>query len=431
MPGHADAPATSLAAPCSVAMCRLYVLDRLIVRPKQPMTFADRVYRLWGLGMLIALDARTVYRPLRRGTGKNLIDLYRTVARMRPDWHILAYHRTAEPLPEVLDETNIEPRHIEMRGDRFHAWLRWRLPLAAWRDGADLLHCPSNHCPTWMPVPTLVTIHDLIPLDLPQGRAGSEVRLFEQAMKTACRSAAGIICPSQYTCDRLIDEFDAPPGSVTVNPWAADQTVKLLPPSIWNPVVQRYGVDRRFVLHFGGPAPRKNTRRVLEAWALAGSAVRRGHQLLIIGLDGTSLGDMQERVANMGIGDSTRLFGFAPEEDLPALLSAASVLMYPSLSEGFGLPVLDAWATDTAVLSSNGTSLKELAGEGAVLVDPTDTRAIVAGMVKLLRDQQLCKMLCATGRKRLGAYTWTRTAQRFVSAVERATGQLSIQRRAA
>ena len=398
---------------------------------KQPMSYPDWSDSSWGICMLIALDARTVYRPIRRGTGKNLIDLYRTVARLRPDWHVIAYHRTADDLPAVLNEPNIEPRFIEMVGDRFHAWERWRLPLAAWRDGADLLHCPANYCPTWMPVSTLVTIHDLIPLDMPQGRPGSEVRQFEQSIHTACRSAAGIVCPSQYTADRLVDEFAAEPQRITVNPWAADQSVTLLPEDQWQPVVRNYGVERPFVLHFGGPAPRKNTRRVLEAWALAGSAARRSYQLVVIGLDGTSLTDMQQCTANLGIGDSVRLHGFAPEADLPALLSGACVLAYPSLSEGFGLPIVDAWATNTAVLSSDGTSLVELADNAGVLVDPTDAHAIATGLARLLRDRHLRGLLVQAGRKRLPAYNWTATAERFISAVEQATGVFQITQRAA
>lgn len=153
--------------------------------------------------MRIALDARTIYRTCRRGTGKNLIDLYRTVARMRPQWQVTAYHRCADELPGGLDEANIIPRLIEMPGDRVHAWGRLRLPMAAWRDGADVLHCPANLCPSWMPVPTLVTIHDLIPLDRPGGRADAELRYFEQSVKTACAKAAGIITPSAYTRDHI------------------------------------------------------------------------------------------------------------------------------------------------------------------------------------------------------------------------------------
>jgi glycosyltransferase involved in cell wall biosynthesis len=375
--------------------------------------------------MRIALDARTIYRMVRRGTGKNLIDLYRTIARMRPDWHVIAYHRTPEGGDElfgVLDEPNIEPRQIEMPGDRIHAWGRWRLPMAAWRDGADLLHCPANLCPTWMPVPTLVTIHDLIPLDMPDGRPGGDLRLFEQSVKTACRRAAGIVTPSAYTRDRLVSEFGGDADRITVNHWAPDRSVSLVEGAQHSPALQHYGIDKPFALHFGAPAPRKNTRRVIESWAMIGSKARQRYQLLIVGLDGDSLAKAQQRVDNLGITDSVRLHGFADEADLPTLLSAARVLMYPSLSEGFGLPILDAWKTGAAVLTSDTTSLPEVAGDGAVLVDPTDPRQIALQTLRLLRDVALRRHLATVGHQRVQAFTWQATATRFIAAAERAAG---------
>jgi len=257
------------------------------------------------------------------------------------------------------------------------------------------------------------------------------VRQFEQSIKTACKSAAGIVCPSNYTGQRLVAEFGANPQDITVNPWAADSSVRLVSDLKWSAVLQRYGIDRPFVLHFGGPAPRKNTARVLEAWALTGSAIRNGYQLLIVGLDGASLADSEIRLHNLGLGESVRLHGFADESDLPTLLSAATMLAYPSLSEGFGLPLLDAWATDTPAMCGDETSLPELAQDAALLVDPADTRSIAAGMVRILRDRSMQQMLIERGRQRLAGYTWAATATRFITAIENAAGLSRIARRAA
>lgn len=383
------------------------------------------------MGMRIALDARTIYRPTRRGTGKNLIDLYTTVARRRRDWHILAYHRNDGELPDVIDEPNIEPRLIEMPGDRIEAWGRWRLPMAAWRDGADVLHCPANHCPTWMPIPTVVTIHDLIPLDMTRGRDGTEIRLFEQSVKSACKRARAIITPSHYTRDRLIEEHGADADRVAVNHWAADRNIDKVGKEQFLRIFTRYGIDRQFVLHFGAPAPRKNTRRVLEAWALIGSKTRSKNQLVIVGLDGKSLNDMRRRVHNLGLTDSVILHGFADEHDLPALLGAARVLAYPSLSEGFGLPILDAWTTDTPVLTSDTTSLPEIAGDAALLVNPTDPRNIAAGMHRLLRDKAMRRQVIMAGRERRDLFCWEKTADRFIDVMQHAVAQEQELRRAA
>ena len=126
--------------------------------------------------MRIGLDARTIYRPARRGIGKSLIHLYQYLLSARPGWQVVAYHRQTGELESLLPTTRVKSRLIEMIGDRFDAWQRLRLPAAAWRDGVDLLHCPANTCSFWMPTPTVVTIHDLIPLDMPEGRPAAEVR---------------------------------------------------------------------------------------------------------------------------------------------------------------------------------------------------------------------------------------------------------------
>ena len=364
--------------------------------------------------MRIGLDARTIYRPQRRGTGKNLLDLYRHVARIRPDWRILAYHREPKTSIDLLPVPFVEPKYIEFRGDRFDAWTQLRLPLAAWRDGVDVLHCPANECPRWMPVPTVVTIHDLIPLDRP-GITGPR---FASSVQRACRGASKIICPSAYTSERLVREFHADRSRILVNPWAADSSVRPVPPAQWPPVLQKYGAVRPFVLHFGAACPRKNTLRLVQAWAMLTPAVRDTWHLVVIGLEDQIRPLLQDAVKSLDVSSSVALNGFAPEQHVPALLSAADVLAYPSLSEGFGLPILDAWAAETAVLAARTSSIPEVAGDAALLVDPTDPCAIAEGLGALLTDQGIRRRLLRHGKRRLKQYDWTQTAERFVKTIE-------------
>lgn len=381
--------------------------------------------------MRIGLDARTIYWPTRRGTGKNLIDLYRQVSRMQPDWKVLAYHRMIGPAPSLLPQQTVQPRLIEMIGDRFNAWQRLRLPLAARRDGVDVLHCPANTCPSWLPVPTVVTIHDLIPLDMPQGRPAGEVRRFEQAVQTACRRAAGIICPSNYTRDRLLADFHADPQRISVIPWAPDSAMHQLPDEHCHALLRAYGISRPYVLHFGAGAQRKNTARLIDAWALLRRSVRRECQLLVVGLDESMLEAMALTIRRLGIQDSVQLSGFAHEADLPALLSAATALAYPSLSEGFGLPILDAWAVQTPVLTSNTTSLPEVAGDAALLIDPTDPCSIARGLDRMIRDFRLRDELVERSRERIKRFSWQHTANRFIQTMQQAVSHVSFAQMAA
>jgi glycosyltransferase involved in cell wall biosynthesis len=380
--------------------------------------------------MRIALDARTIYAAERRGIGKSLLALYQYLPMVRPEWEVVAYHRTRGELdPLLLPHPYVQPKLIEMRGDRFNAWDRFRLPLACRRDNVDVLHSPANHCPDWMPIPTVVTIHDLIPLDMSTERPDKPTQRFERSVRTACHKASAVTCPSEYTRGRLIRDMNATPDRVFVTPWAdfgkpgpvdLAERIKLF---------EKYRVEPPFVLHFGASEPRKNTRRVIEAWAGLRKMIKEHARLLIVGLDAEAQAELSTSTARLGIESSVVLNGFAADEDIPSLLRMADVLAYPSLSEGFGLPILEAFAAGTAVITSDRTSLPEVAGDAALIVDPKDFNTITKAMNKLLTDAVYRRELVRRGLTRLKGFTWLNTAERFAQAIEFAANEEQPNRR--
>lgn len=380
----------------------------------------------------IALDARTVHRAHRRGTGKNLIDLYHHVLTARPDWRVIGYHRASGPEadpPAALGGTGrYHPHFIEMPGDRFDAWHQWRLPWAAWRDGADIVHFPSNVCSTWNIVTSLLTVHDLLPLEAEPAIA----HRFERSVRHAVQRRWTLITPSHYTAGQLADRFGADPTNIVVNPWAADSAMRpVTDASQLASIRQKYNVPGRFCLHLGAPDARKNTDRVIAAYATLPEATRRNCQLLVVGLD-----DAEHRSRVIAAAErldavqDIPIHGFADEQDMPALFSAAEALIYPSLSEGFGLPILDAWACATPVLTSTATSLPEVAGDAACDVDPTDTSQIREGIETLISDEAYRTDMVRRGIERSRQYNWQATAERFIGAVQNAA-QFPDQRTAA
>lgn len=368
--------------------------------------------------MRIGLDARTLFSPQRRGIGKSLLKLYQRLAAIHPDWQVVAYHRNPDCVPDGLP-ANFEPKHIEIPGDRYDAWTQLRLPAAARLDRVDVLHCPANTCPRWMPVPTLVTLHDLIPLDMPQGRPADELARFEQSVTTACTRATAVVTPSKYTRRRLIEDHGLRPKRGIVVPWGVtldDQGARDI--SSFNAAMLRYGIDRNYLLHMGAGEPRKNTRGVIEAWAMVRQGYRQKWQLLIVGLDEKTKDELNRLCDVLGIGEQTLLHGFAPEEDLPVLLSGASALVYPSLSEGFGLPVLEAFAAATAVLTSDTTSLPEVAGDAAELVPPGSATALASAMTRLMKDPIRRNDLVMRGTRRLTQFRWADSGDRFAAVLD-------------
>ncbi|MEM9415414.1 MAG: glycosyltransferase family 1 protein [Planctomycetota bacterium] len=367
--------------------------------------------------MRLGLDARTLFTDQRRGIGKSLLRLYNHLADARPGWEIIAYHRSQDPPPADLPR-NFVPRFIEMRGDRFDAWTQVRLPAAARMDRVDALHCPANHCPRWMPVPTVVTLHDLIPLDLPQGRPTRELKRFEWSVEHACQKAAAVVSPSHFVRGRLVGEHGLDPRRGVVVPWGPTLENHTIDISRAEGVVGSLGVNGPYLLHFGANEERKNTRGVIEAWAMVRPRHRKNCRLLIVGLDESCRRELSKLCGLLGLGNSVVLQGYVPEHELPLLLSCATVLVYPSLSEGFGLPVLEAFASATPVITSDTTSLPEVAGDAAMLVPPGRATALASAMTALIKDPMRRAELATRGTQRLSEYNWDKSAADFARVCE-------------
>jgi glycosyltransferase involved in cell wall biosynthesis len=362
--------------------------------------------------MRVAVDARTAYSPNRRGTGKNLIDLYRRMASLYPDWEFLMFQRHDTSVNDPFaGASNIARAEIEIRGDRWNLWEQGRLPWAARRARATVLHAPANTAPAMPLVPLVVTIHDVIPLDLHAGRPAT--RRWAANVGRAARVARRILTPSQYTRGRLVQRFGISADKVVVNHWAPDGGCHpVTDPGTLDAARTRYGIPRGqpYLFGFGAIDPRKNTARIIEAWAGLPEAVRSGLALLLVGLQEPALSDARAQAKALAPEGGWSLMPFADEADLPALLSGATALCYPSLSEGFGLPVLDAFACGTPVITSNSTSLPEVAGDAALLVDPADVGAIRAAIEQISASSELRHSLCERGRRRLDDFSWDRCA---------------------
>ncbi|MEM9347732.1 MAG: glycosyltransferase family 1 protein [Planctomycetota bacterium] len=378
--------------------------------------------------MRIGLDARTLFCPQPRGIGRSLLKLYQRLSAVKPDWQVYAYHRNPAYIPEDLPQGFV-PRFVEMPGDRYDAWTQLRLPTAAWLDKVDVLHSPANHCPHWMPVPTVVTLHDLIPLDMPEGRSGQEMKQFEQAVKSACSKATAVVSPSKYTRMRLIKNHGLHAKRAIAVPWGVTVEQETVDIGDIDTTLQRYGIDRQYMLHFGAAEPRKNTRGIIEAWAMVRPAYRRNWKLQIIGLDEATKESIGKLSHALGIGEQVLLHGYAPDADLPVLLSGASALLYPSISEGFGLPVLEAFAVATPVLTSDTTSLPEVAGDAAELVPPGIPTALSSAITRLMKDPMRRNDLVARGAQRLTQFRWADAADQYAAVFDVAARSRRRERR--
>lgn len=380
--------------------------------------------------MNIGLDARTMTVPRPRGTGRNLLDLFRRVPLLRPDWRFILYHqrplsaadRARPDAPWQLP--NVALRQIDLPGDRLDAWFQLRLPYAARRDRLDLLHLPANAAPAWCPVPSVVTIHDLIPLTLPGELSARATRAFRRGIVRAVRNATHIITVSCATRDALRREFDVPEERMTVVGWAPDArvlaaTTAQVTAAERRGIEVRYHLGPRWLITFSGSTRRKNAVGVLAGFAQVPSQARGDMQVALLGCEPEAYrAELTARAEQLGIGAHCRVLGFVPHEDLPGLLRGSAGLLMPSRGEGFGLPILDAFAAGVPVLTSNVSSMPEVAGDAAVYCNPDDAGSIAAGIAKLL-EPAVATRLVEAGRRRLALFDWERTAAAVCAVYEK------------
>ncbi|MGE3272093.1 MAG: glycosyltransferase family 4 protein [Chloroflexota bacterium] len=297
--------------------------------------------------------------------------------------------------------------------------------LAGRRAKIDLLHSPYWTNPLWSPWPTVVTVHDVIQLVLPEYRMLARQRVYFGLVTQALKRAAAIIAVSECSKRDLVRTVGVPADRVFVIENAIPASLRpVRDQAVLEAVRDRHNLPERFVLYLGANDRRKNLDGLIRAYAGLPSAIREAHPLVIAGRqwphDHPLYPDPRKVVQEYGLEHQVIFTGGIPQEEKAALLSAATVFAFPSLYEGFGLPVLEAMACGTPVLTSSTSSLPEVAGDAAVLVDPASVPAITNGLGRLLDSPDLRQRLSEQGLARARQYRWSEVARRTVEVYRQA-----------
>ncbi len=276
---------------------------------------------------------------------------------------------------------------------------------------------PKNVVPFFTGCANYAVIHDLAYF-LPELNAYPLAdTLYMRAMiPRSVRKAAGVFAVSENTKRDIIRYTGCDPAKVTVMYEAADPSYQRTDdPECLKRARERYHLPDQFVLYTGSLSPRKNITGLLQAFAEIQGKVP--HRLVLTGSKSWKDRSVFELIDTLNIRDRIEQLGYVDEQDMPALYSMASVYVYPSLYEGFGLPVLEAMQCGCPVVASNATSIPEVAGDAALLVDPHDTHAMAAAMHKVLTDAQTSGELIASGFRRAAMFSWRRCARTMLDAI--------------
>ncbi len=360
------------------------------------------------------------------GSGQYLRRLLGSLRRVAPDL------RMTLVLPPGLARADDLPDGIEVvttRGSRSNlgkVWFEQRtFPQVAGRVGADIAHVPYWGAPLASPLRLVTSVLDVIPLALPQYSAGARGRLYTALVSASARGSSHVITISEAAKADIVQYLGIPEAMITTTHLAADE--------VYHPrmgaerddaVREKYDLPDRFVLYLGGFDPRKQVNDALLAYTYAGPPHGREIPLVIGGREpqwGTPMfPDLHEYAEKLAVTDYVRWIGYVDEADKPSLYRLADVFVYPSVYEGFGLPVLEAMASGTPVVAREIPVIEEITGDAAYLV--RDARTMAAAIIALLIQEPLQQAQIARGLAQATRFSWLKTARETLAVYEQVMG---------
>jgi glycosyltransferase involved in cell wall biosynthesis len=382
----------------------------------------------------IGINALFLQKPA-TGSGQHLYHLLEGLdARQDRNAYVLLSPRFRRAQPIRFPHLSDRFRNVEVwtkmarLGESFEKlwWEQAGLVQAVLKERVDLLHYPYFAAPVLRTHPTVVTIHDVIPVVLPEYRRREMNRLYTSLVSFTSKRADAIIAVSEWSRRDIVGTLGIPAEKISVIGNAVHPGYYPIRDSwLLAAVRERYNIARKYILYFGGFDLRKNVARLIRAYVALPEPLRKEYQLVISGRLSHLLGqhplypDPRPLVRELDMGDRIIFTGHIREQDKAPLYSGATIFAFPSLYEGFGMPVLEAMACGAAVITSRLSALPEVVGDAGVLVDPHSESAITEAIGELLTDPARRAELGALARARSRDFSWRQVAEQTVQVYER------------
>jgi glycosyltransferase involved in cell wall biosynthesis len=361
----------------------------------------------------VGLDGRAFHSPA-GGIRRYVNGLVRGLLALGEPIELVALGGTADGLPPGVAHI-AEPTHPPSNA----GWTLVGLPRAARRGRVDLIHAPAYTAPFWSPVPVVLTIHDVSYARHPEWYPYRRDWLRRAFYRRSAYSASIVLTVSTFSATEIMEAYGIPEARIAVVPLGVDGAFVPARASDLPPLPA--GVSEPFLLHVGDLHERRNLPVVVEALVAARQqfGALAALSLVLAGVD-RGVGDaLSEMADHAGMSDAVVCLGVVSEERLRDLYHRGIALVYPSLYEGFGLPLLEAMASGTPVIASHAASIPEVVGAGGILLDPLDVRGWTEAMVEIVNDHHRRADLRAAGLRRAAQFTWERTARLTLDAYKR------------
>mgnify|MGYP000009152354 FL=1 len=366
--------------------------------------------------MKIAIEAQRIFRPNKHGMDFVALETIRELQKRNDDNQ---YYIIVAPGEDRCLENSANLSIIEVKYPTYPLWEQVGLPKVVKRLGVDLLHCTSNTAPLWCPVPLVLTLHDIIYLE---PRQHSSPSLYQEmgwyyrrlVVPRILKKCKKIITVSHFECNRIRQTLKIPTDRITAvyngysNHFYPQQKIDM-------DIIHKYIPKKDFLFFLGNTDPKKNAARTLKAYSiyLQQSTVKR--PLLIADLKEEYIDTLLHQESIINIKPNLYFPGYIANRDLATLYNAAFAFLYPSLRESFGIPMLEAMACGTPVITGNTSAMPEVAGSGALTIDPYNPQEITDALLRLETDEYLYQEQEAYGLTRVKQFSWAKTADELVN----------------
>ncbi len=362
--------------------------------------------------MRIGIDATALpAQPV--GVGNYIIQFVKALAKMDIDYELIVFAQKGKR--DLFDIPNDENLHWVIVPDKSPMyrliWEQTTFPRLVHRAEVDLLHSLHYTQPVRLGCPSIVTIHDMTFFLFPDLHTRSKRLFFPFAIRSSVRRADALIAISESTRQDSIRLLGVSPQKVfTTQLGITDEFRVVKDNELLAKVRKKYDLPEEFVLYVGLVEPRKNIPFLIRAYkSLADEGIK--HNLVIVGRIGWMYQEVFKQIEELGLEGRVQFTGYLPQDDLPMVYNLASLFVYPTKYEGFGLPALEAMACGTPVVTTAISSLPEIVGDAGMLIPPGDEQALASAMAEVLHDSTLFNQLRTRGLQRSEHFTWERTAQ--------------------
>jgi glycosyltransferase involved in cell wall biosynthesis len=364
--------------------------------------------------MTIAIEAQRISRKKKHGMDIVAIELIKQLQLLDKENQYLIFIKDDEDNDVIKDTDNFKV--VKIKSAPYPYWEQVLLPAELKKRNIDLVHCTSNTAPIYTDVPTVITLHDIIYLEKLNFTKGTLYQIFGNFYRRwnvprVVSKASKILTVSEYERQRILQHFRLPDDHVvTVYNGVGESFKKIEDNATLQSISKKYNLPDNYIFFLGNTDPKKNVEGVLRSLSILRRQNKLTFQLLMLDINRDYLQNLASKIGDTEVLSHITFCGYVPNYELPAIYSMAKLFLYPSLRESFGIPLLEAMACGVPVITSNTSSMPEVAADAAVKVNPTNPEEIASAIDTLINDKTRQQQLVNKGLERVNQFTWKNNA---------------------